>query len=316
VLAPAAACAAATALGCWQDQEQQQQQQQQQQRDAAGGQGASVVVLALTLALALACAESRARIHDWDSTEALFARAHAVSDGPSGQLYATGFRARDATAFANLAHALQSQGLTVGLTPLGSGSAAARLAALRRAAQLYKKSLAIQPAHPVALRNLGNLECDGSLGSSGRGVAKAMQLLRKSMRLQPQSPAAASSLAACVGRAATAQRELIPQAIAAFEEALRVDGGGRDGVTLFNFGVLLMQAGGQERLMRAASVLSRALKLRPAHAKSMSALGACLAQLKRRKEARRLLQRALQLAPADEMVAHNFATFRGTRSSD
>ena len=274
-----------------------------------------MVVLALALALALACAESRARIHDWDSTEALFARAHAVSDGPSGQLYATGFCARDATAFANLAHALQSQGPTAGLTPPGSGgSAARRLAALRRAAQLYKKSLAIQPAHPVALRNLGNLECDGSLGSSGRGVAKAMQLLRKSMRLQPQSPAAASSLAACVGRAATAQRGLIPQAIAAFEEALRVDGGGRDGTTLFNFGALLMQAGGQERLMRAASVLSQALKLRPAHAKSMSALGACLAQLKRRKEASRLLQRALKLAPADKMVAHNLATFRGTRS--
>ena len=103
---------------------------------------------------------------------------------------------------------------------------------------------------------------------------------------------------------------LIPKAIVAFEKAVHLTDG-KDASTLFNFGALLMQAGGRQNLMRAASMLERSLRLRPSHAKNMAALGACKAQLGARAEAGKLMRAALVLDPTDAMVKHNLATFEG-----
>jgi tetratricopeptide (TPR) repeat protein len=145
----------------------------------------------------------------------------------------------------------------------------------------YRRALALQPAYPNALTNLGVLL------AAKDDHDQAVELYREALALDPDLPGAHTNLG--IELAARGQEA---EAIAQFHRALELDP--RDATAHFNLGTALALSRQSDEAIRH---FREAIRLDPANARAHNNLGILLASAGRLKEAIAEFQTALRLRP-------------------
>lgn len=162
---------------------------------------------------------------------------------------------------------------------------------LPAATTLYQQVLALQPACPDALCNLGQI-----LGQIGQ-PDEALRLLQKAVDLAPRHAPALLNLGATLLRQGDAAA-----ALPLLDRALAEDPGSF--MAWNNRGLALQKL---DRRPEAAQSFGQALQIRPTHDAAHNNLGLLLHELGRGSDAIRHLRRALDLCPGAAETACNLA---------
>jgi predicted O-linked N-acetylglucosamine transferase (SPINDLY family) len=142
---------------------------------------------------------------------------------------------------------------------------AQRNGAAAEAEQIYRKILAVQPAHADALDGLG------SIAIEARQFDLAVDLIQRAIASDPRSAVFHFHLAMALGG-----KNSIDEAISAYRQALRINP--EIAEAHYNIGVLLS---GRGRLDDAAAEYRKALEVRPGYAEASNNLGNALSALSR-----------------------------------